>query len=46
VVRHGLRIVRNENAILLGRQREHLGIGNTLQFRLIRREEIHGKFSA
>ena len=44
--RHGLKIVRDENAIQLICQREHLGVGNPLQVRLVRREEVHRGLSA
>lgn len=44
--RHGLEIVRHENAILRGRQREHLGVGHSFQVRVVCGEEIHLRFPA
>ena len=44
--RHGLKIGRDKNAILLGSEGQNRGIGHTIQVCPIRRKKIHGGFPA
>ena len=43
MARHGLPVMRDKNSFMLRRKREHFGIRNPFQLRLIRGQKIHGR---
>jgi hypothetical protein len=46
VCRHGLEVVRDQNAPLLGGQSQHVGVSDAIQARDLRREKINRWFAA